>query len=408
MLSVPRRTLASGTADLPLLVRTARRRVYGTPRNLGLACQPTYTAPMRWVAIVVLGVTLVMAGNASAGHPLQTGFLDPGAFSGYGADASVLRAHTAGASIARLFLVWGQAAPFSPADPEDPNDPAYHWQAIDRQVVDTVQGGLAPLVYIAGSAAGAWQACGITRNLALSREARAVCPGGCEALQRLLRPSRRQCSASTCSVLGGLERTERRERTLAAATERQPVSPAHYRLMVNAFADAVVGINPGNRVVAGTLGPFGHDSSDIQVVAPMKFMSDLLCVSMQAPHRKTCSQHTRFDIWAHNPYTNGGPTSTPIVLRTSRSVTFPRCARCLWLPKRGERSCRPDRQSSGLQSSVGTRTRPIPGESLRLSTRAGSPRHSSGCGPQAWMQSSGFGCKTTRCGRPLTSRASSP
>ena len=66
----------------------------------------------------------------------------------------------------------------------------------------------------------------------------------------------------------------------------QPVSPAHYRRMVNAFAAAVHGVNAGNLVVAGTLGPFGHDSKDIQVVAPMRFMSDLLCVSLQAPHRR--------------------------------------------------------------------------------------------------------------------------
>ena len=78
--------------------------------------------------------------------------------------------------------------------------------------------------------------------------------------------------------------------------------------MVNAFAAAVHGVAPGNHVVAGTLGPFAHDSKDIQVVAPLRFMSDLLCVSIQPPHRKTCSTRTHFDIWAHNPYTNGGPT----------------------------------------------------------------------------------------------------
>jgi hypothetical protein len=43
------------------------------------------------------------------------------------------------------------------------------------------------------------------------------------------------------------------------------------------------------------------------VVAPMQFMSTLLCVSLRAPHRTTCSQRTRFDVWAHHPYANGGP-----------------------------------------------------------------------------------------------------
>ena len=87
----------------------------------------------------------------------------------------------------------------------------------------------------------------------------------------------------------------------------RPVTPSHYRRMVNAFAGAVHSVKAGNLVVAGTLSPFGHNSRDIQVVAPMRFMSDLLCVSMQAPHRKTCSQRTRFDVWAQNAYTNGGP-----------------------------------------------------------------------------------------------------
>ena len=88
----------------------------------------------------------------------------------------------------------------------------------------------------------------------------------------------------------------------------RPASPAHYRKMVNAFAGAVHAAAPGNYVVAGTLGPFAHNSKDIQVVSPMRFMSDLLCVSIQAPHRKTCSARTQLDIWSHNPYTNGGPT----------------------------------------------------------------------------------------------------
>jgi hypothetical protein len=35
-------------------------------------------------------------------------------------------------------------------------------------------------------------------------------------------------------------------------------------------------------------------------------MRDLLCVSRQL--RRTCTAQTRFDVWAHHPYTSGGPT----------------------------------------------------------------------------------------------------
>ena len=105
-------------------------------------------------------------------------------------------------------------------------------------------------------------------------------------------------------------------------------SPAHYRKMVNAFAGAVHAVASGNEVVAGTLGPFAHDSKDIQVVAPMEFMSDLLCVSMRAPHRKTCSARTRFDVWAHNAYANGGPDWKARVPGNVSMASCRRCAHC--------------------------------------------------------------------------------
>ena len=148
---------------------------------------------MRWVAIVVLGVTLVMAGNASAGHPLQTGFLDPGAFGGSGCStASVLRAHTAGASIARLFLVWGQAAPVSPAKPDDPNDPAYQWSS-NRSAGHKRGSGRPhePIVDITNSPPWAHGAAvGLPGNLAVANQTGAIRASSCAPLQRHLPPRR--------------------------------------------------------------------------------------------------------------------------------------------------------------------------------------------------------------------------
>ena len=75
--------------------------------------------------------------------------------------------------------------------------------------------------------------------------------------------------------------------------------------MVNAFANAVHAVHPDNVVVAGALAPFGHLARDIQVVAPLQFMRAMLCVSRGGA--ATCSARAQFDVWAQNPYTNGGP-----------------------------------------------------------------------------------------------------
>jgi hypothetical protein len=259
-------------------------------------------------AASLVSALLLLATAAHAARPLRTGFLDPGAFGGTNADKSVLDARAAGASMARLFLVWNEAAPTPPADPRDPGDPTYHWAFMDQQVVDAVRGGLDPIIYISGSVPWA-------------RGAAVGLPGTWPSPARLadfahaaaVRYSGKYVPADATVSLPRVrfwqvwnEPNAGRELS-PQRVNGKAVSPAQYRKMINAFADAVHGVVPGNSVIAGALGPFGHDSKDIQVLAPMTFMSDLLCVSVHAPHRKTCSQHTRFDIWAHNPYTNGGP-----------------------------------------------------------------------------------------------------
>jgi hypothetical protein len=261
------------------------------------------------VAILGSALSLAVVSNAAATGPLTTGFLDPSAFTGPNAEASVVRAKAAGATMTRILVFWGVVATATPVDQEDPNDPAYDWQSVDQQVVDAVRGGLEPILCITGAPSwaegravrlpGTWPSptmYGQFARAAAQRYSGTFTPSGqAESLPRV-----RYWEAWNEPNAGSDLAPQR----IAGRT----VSPAQYRKMVNAFAGAVHAVASGNYVVAGTLGPFGHDSKDIQVVAPMEFMSDLLCVSMQAPYRRTCSARTRFDIWAQNPYTNGGPT----------------------------------------------------------------------------------------------------
>ena len=237
--------------------------------------------------------------------PASDWFLDPTAFRGPSADRSVLRAQRAGATLVRVLVAWKGVAPARPADLEDP---AYHWHFIDQQVVDAVRGGLDPLVYISASAPWAsGAAVGLPGTWPAPARFADFARATALALQRHVYTDRSHGPAPAGSLLAGLERAERRTRARAATRGGRAVSPTQYRRMVNAFADAVHGVDARNLVVAGGLGPFGHDSKDIQVVAPMEFMGTLLCVSLRAPHRKTCSERTRFDVWAHHPYSNGGP-----------------------------------------------------------------------------------------------------
>ena len=263
---------------------------------------------MRSVAIFGSVLVLAVVSNAAAAGPLRTGFLDPGAFDGPRAEASVVRAQKAGATLTRVALFWNAVETKRPADPKDPDDPAYHWASVDRQVVNAVRGGLEPILCITDSPRWA--------------EGRAVgLPGTWPSPAKYAQFSRAAARRynGTFTPAGQTEPLPRvryweawNEPNAGSNLAPQRIagrtaSPAHYRKLVNAFAGVVHAVASGNDVVAGTLGPFGHASKDIQVVPPMEFMSDLLCVSMQPPHRKTCSARIRFEIWAHNPYVNGGP-----------------------------------------------------------------------------------------------------
>lgn len=246
--------------------------------------------------------------DVESARPLRTGFLDPTAFGGPNPDRAVLRARRAGASMVRILLAWKAVAPEPPADPEDPDDPAYRWLFIDQQVVDAVRGGLDPLLYISASVpwargaavglAGTWPSptrfADFARAAALRYSGTFTPTGGTAPLPRV------RLWQAWNEPNAGRELAPQR-------VNGRGVSPAQYRRMVNAFAVAVHGVDASNLVVAGGLAPFGHDSKDIQVLAPMPFMSALLCVSLAKPHRRTCSQRTRFDVWGHNPYANGGP-----------------------------------------------------------------------------------------------------
>jgi hypothetical protein len=87
-----------------------------------------------------------------------------------------------------------------------------------------------------------------------------------------------------------------------------PLTPALYRSLVNAFASGVKSVRRDNLVLAGGLSPFGEPR---RAVSPLRFMRDFLCVSNDPVPRRTCAGRVKMDVWAHHPYSNGNARWKP-------------------------------------------------------------------------------------------------
>ena len=266
---------------------------------------------MRLFVVVLVGLAIAGSAGAAVHRPLQTGFLDPTAFDGPKGATSVARARSAGATIVRLVLYWNSVAPTRPADPANPNDGAYQWTDIDRQVMESVRGGLEPVICITNAPKWArGPAVGLPGNWPSPTRFGAFARTAARRYSGTFTPAGARRPLPAVHLWEAWNEPNADSDLEPQRIDGRPATPGQYRKMVNAFAAGVRGVDAKNQVIAGTLGPFGHDSNGIQVVAPMTFMADLLCVSAQPPYGKTCGQQTHFQIWAHNPYSNGGPDWT--------------------------------------------------------------------------------------------------
>jgi hypothetical protein len=236
------------------------------------------------------------AGPADAAvKPFATAVVDP-AFLDSDADTAYKRVREAGATYARIVVLWSSVAPERPADPTDPADPAYRWDDVDRAIRLADQNGLQPIVDIVHS----------------PRWGGAPGPAPAEAPDPVEFGRFAQAAATRYSgSFAGLPRVRYwqawNEPNLTMYLNPQylgttPFSPGWYRSMVNRFADGVKSIHADNLVIAGGTAPFGGDVN----MAPLRFMRDLFCLS--ASLQPTCKDTVRLDIWAHHPYTSGGPT----------------------------------------------------------------------------------------------------
>jgi hypothetical protein len=280
---------------------------------------------LRGVA-VVLSLLVVLGlgcGAGSATSPravslanLETAIFDPAQFAGSDAAIAFAHARQTGATVVRLSLDWRQVAPrplSAGADPADPGNPRYRWGAVDRQVRLAVQARLQPILDIVDPPA--W--------------ARRPGPDGKGTLPTLRDPGGDlgKFALAAARRYGGTFRGLPRVRYWQVWNEPnvseyldpqyadgEPASPAIYRQMVNAMADAVHSVHSNNLTIAGGQSPFAQANASTDpldrhvVIPPMRFMRELLCMSAGSNPKPTCDDPISFDAWSHHPYTSGGPT----------------------------------------------------------------------------------------------------
>ena len=234
--------------------------------------------------------------------PLTTAIADPALYNSSQRATAFAMTRAAGATYARLSVQWRVLAPDTRPDgfvATDPRSPGYSWGGLDAAVEAADAAGLMAVLDI--SSVPKW---------AYSR--RPHRPNGgtpkVAALGDFATALATHFDGSTPGVPAEHVFQVWNEPNLSL--NLSPVKASKYRAMVNAVADAVHAVDPANLVVAGALEPVGHKKTKKikwYSTAPLAFMRSLLCLSSGKHPHATCRTPVRFDVWAHNPYTHGGP-----------------------------------------------------------------------------------------------------
>ena len=256
------------------------------------------------LALVLAVLCLAAPAAATARGPFVTSFIEQPDTLGPGAPRNFARMRAAGATAFRTTISWPAiAAAARPAAPADWRDEAYSWEEFDEKIRRLRAEGFEPIVAVNSHPVWARQTAG---NAASPPQ-----PGHLGAFMRA-------AAERYSGRVPGVPRIKYWQVWIEPNVNLwyspqfdgggKPVSPETYRQLVNAVADAVHGARPDNVVVAGGLSPFTVRTRGLATVGPMRFMRQLLCMSAGPTPRPTCSRRTRFDVWAHHPYTSGGPT----------------------------------------------------------------------------------------------------
>ena len=256
--------------------------------------------PAAVIAAAIASGTMAAPAVASAPGSMHLGLLDSAV--SYDLDPALRaqwldRMTGVGADRIRISVNWSRIEPRAPQPGEDAADPAwpgYQWGALDTAVAEATARGLTAILTI--TAAPSW-AEGPDR------------PAGAPPGSWRPDPAALGAVARAAALRYGTVRYWQvwNEPNLNVYLTPQwengaPASPAHYRRMLNAFYDAVKGVNPANRVITAGTAPFGDPGTSGNRMRPARFDRELFCVSGAA-----CANPAKFDVLSHHPYSVGGP-----------------------------------------------------------------------------------------------------
>ena len=275
-----------------------------SPEEISLRGAAIRLAPV--LLLVATMLAMVTGTQRAEARPLWTGITNIQSNEQLAFD----RTKSAGSRFVRIPLLWNQAAPASkPAswNPSDPADPNYRWADNDINVQRATAAGLVPVLQIV-SAPNWAQRCQTPPVLP-----DAECDPDPTALAQFATAAARRYSGK----FPGLPRVKYwqalNEPNLSLFffpqfnTAGKALSARLYKSLVNAFYDAVKAVDRSNLVVAAGLGPIAVPK---WTIGPIRFTRELLCMQGREtfhPAPGKCAP-VRFDIFAIQPYTTGGPT----------------------------------------------------------------------------------------------------
>ena len=262
--------------------------------------------------------------KAGAG-PLVTSVLYVSSSSSADNETELERIRAAGAKFVRINWHWSSIAPSGSVVPtgfqaRNPADSNYHWLNYDNDIRAISDAGLEPTVTILdapvwaegaapppGTGAGTYRPS--PAALADFLTAAAERYGGDFSVDGAPLPRVRYwsiwCEPNLSAYLS------------PQTVDGKPFAPYWYRAMLNASADAIHSVKADNIVIAGETAPFWM--AELPKTSPIGFMEKVLCISekrvrnkithaVETIYKSACKQHAKFDVWAHHPYTEGGPT----------------------------------------------------------------------------------------------------
>ncbi|MGD0167873.1 MAG: cellulase family glycosylhydrolase [Gaiellaceae bacterium] len=285
-----------------------------------------------WGSLVLIVASLV-AGSATGAQKMQTikgssgplatgmGFLDTGSDAENTTEAERIAA--AGATIVRIPVLWAGVAPTGATlptgfNPRDPADPMYRWAYYDNEVKAVSDAGLQPMLSIYDAPTWAQGSGGVSyltgsykpSATALADFSTAIAERYSGSFESL--PKVKYWEVWNEPNLNGF---------LSPQTVKgKPFAPGWYRSMLNAASNAYHAVDPRNVVIAGDTAPFGGSPGVEKTrTMPLFFMERVLCIGekrvrnkrtrvLRTVYRSTCKSRSKFDVWAHHPYTEGGPT----------------------------------------------------------------------------------------------------